>query len=148
MLDPETCWVADSGPGDTGGVRPGAGGGWRAAELMTSVYIILWSLSLARPPRRKLMMPHDHGVYNWSLTFYRNGRQLDLGESRSPTQVFQRNLLRVSLPLWAYLCAFRTEGDDGDGDDGDGDDGDDVDGDDGHSDDNGVGSGDHCIRST
>jgi hypothetical protein len=88
---------------------------------------------------------------------------LDLGESRSPTQIFQRNLLRVSHPLWAYVCAFRADrddgdgddgddgdGDDGDGDDGDGDDGDgdDGDGDDGDSDDDGVGSGDHSTRST
>jgi len=78
---------------------------------------------------------------------------LDLGESRSPTQIFQRNLLRVSHPLWAYVCAFGPDGDDGDGDDGDGDDGDDGDGDDGDSDDgdsddDGVGSGDHSTRST
>jgi len=88
-------------------------------------------------------MPHDHGVDNRSLRFCRNGGQLDLGESRSPTQIFQRNLLRVSHPLWAYVCAFGADGDDGDGDDGD-----DGDGDDGDSDDDGVGSGDHSTRST
>jgi hypothetical protein len=52
------------------------------------------------------MMPHDHGVDNCSLRFCRNGRQLDLGESRSPTQIFQRNLLLASHGLWAYVCAF------------------------------------------
>jgi len=51
-------------------------------------------------------MPHDHGVDNCSLRFCRNGRQLDLGESRSPTQIFQRNLLLASHGLWAYVCAF------------------------------------------
>ena len=51
-------------------------------------------------------MPHGNGVYNCSLRFCRNGRQLDLGESRSPTQIFQRNLLPASHRLWAYVCAF------------------------------------------
>jgi len=31
---------------------------------------------------------------------------LDLGESRSPTQIFQQNLLLASHGLWAYVCAF------------------------------------------
>jgi len=31
---------------------------------------------------------------------------LDLGESRSPTQIFQQNLLPASHQLWAYECAF------------------------------------------
>jgi hypothetical protein len=31
---------------------------------------------------------------------------LDIGESRSPTQIFQRNLLLASHRLWAYVCAF------------------------------------------
>jgi hypothetical protein len=31
---------------------------------------------------------------------------LDLGESRSPTQIFQENLLLASHGLWAYVCAF------------------------------------------
>ena len=35
-----------------------------------------------------------------------NGRQLDLGESRSPTQIFLLNLLLASHRLWAYLCTF------------------------------------------
>ena len=51
-------------------------------------------------------MPHDHGVDNCSLRFCRNGGQLDLGESRSPTQIFQRNLLLASHGLWAYVCVF------------------------------------------
>jgi len=52
------------------------------------------------------MMPHTHGVDNCSLRFRRKGRQLDLGESRSPTQIFQRNLVPTSHRLWAYVCAF------------------------------------------
>jgi hypothetical protein len=51
-------------------------------------------------------MPHDHGVDNCSHRFCRNGRQLELGESRSPTQIFQRNLLLASHGLWAYVRAF------------------------------------------
>jgi hypothetical protein len=31
---------------------------------------------------------------------------LDLGESRSPTQIFQWNLLLAFNGLWAYVCAF------------------------------------------
>jgi hypothetical protein len=31
---------------------------------------------------------------------------LDLGESRSPTEIFQQNLLPASHRLWAYVCAF------------------------------------------
>jgi hypothetical protein len=31
---------------------------------------------------------------------------LDLGESRSPTQIFQQNLLPTSHRLWAYVRAF------------------------------------------
>jgi len=87
-------------------------------------------------------MPHGHGVDNCSLRFYKKGRQLDLGESRSPTQIFQWNLLLASHRLWVYVCAFGADGDDGDGDDGD----DDGVGDDG--DDDGVGDGDHSTRST
>jgi hypothetical protein len=51
-------------------------------------------------------MPHSHGVYNCSLRFCRKGRQLELGESRSPTQIFKQNLLPASHQLWAYVCAF------------------------------------------
>jgi len=51
-------------------------------------------------------MPHVHGVDNCSLRFCRKGRQLDLGESKSPTQIFQRDLLPASHRLWAYVCAF------------------------------------------
>jgi len=52
-------------------------------------------------------MSHGHGVDNCSRRFCRKSRQLDLGESRSPTQIFQWNLLLASHRLWAYVCAFR-----------------------------------------
>jgi len=51
-------------------------------------------------------MPHGHGVDNCSLRYCRKGRQLDLGESRSPTQIVEQNLLPASHRLWAYVCAF------------------------------------------
>ena len=63
---------------------------------------------------------------------------MDLGESRSLTQIFWWNLLLTSDWLWAYECSFGAHGEDGNGDDGDGDDGDD----------DGVGDGDHCTRRT
>jgi len=90
-------------------------------------------------------MLHGHGVDNCSLRFCKKGRQLDLGESRSPTQIFQWNLLLASHRPWVNVCAFRADGDDGDGDDGDGDDGD---GDEGDDDGVGDGDGNHSTRST
>jgi len=52
------------------------------------------------------MMPHGHGVDYCSIKFRRKGRQFDLGVSRSPTQIFQRNLVPTFYQLWAYVCAF------------------------------------------
>jgi len=78
-------------------------------------------------------MPHGYGVDNCSLRFCKKCRQLDLGESRSLTQNFQWNVLRASHRLWVYVCAFGTDGNDGNGDD---------------SDDDGVGDSDHRTRST
>jgi len=51
-------------------------------------------------------MPHGHAVDNCILRFCRKGRQLDLGESRFPTQIFQRNQLAGSRLFRAYVCAF------------------------------------------
>jgi hypothetical protein len=51
------------------------------------------------------MIPQGHGVDNCSLRFCRKGRQLDLGESRSPTQFSQQNLQPVSRRFWAYVYA-------------------------------------------
>jgi len=34
---------------------------------------------------------------------------VDLGESRSRNQIFQRNLLPASHRLWAYVCALGPE---------------------------------------
>ena len=86
-------------------------------------------------------MPHSHGVHNCSLSFGRKGRQLDLRESRSLTQIFQRNLLLAHHRLWEYVYTFVADCEDSNGDDGDGDDGDD-------GDDDGVGDGGHPTRST
>jgi len=77
-----------------------------AAKIIMSVDIIVWTLSLARQLRRDLTMPHGHGGDNCSLGFCRKARQLDRGESRSPTQIFQWNLLPASHWLWVYVCAF------------------------------------------
>jgi hypothetical protein len=46
--------------------------------------------------RRNLIMPYDYGVDNCSFRFWRDGRELDLGESRSPIQIAQRNLVVAS----------------------------------------------------
>ena len=80
-------------------------------------------------------MLHGHGVNNRRLRFPKKGRQLDLGESRSRTQIVQWNLLLASDRLWVYVCALSADGDDVDGED---------------SDDDGVsnGDGDHSTRST
>jgi hypothetical protein len=51
-------------------------------------------------------MSHCHGVDNCSLRFCRKGRQLNLGESRSPSPIFQWNLQPASHQLWAYVYAF------------------------------------------
>jgi len=55
-------------------------------------------------------MPHGHGVDNCSLRFCREGRQLDLGESRSPSQIFQRNLLPVLVMVIIVLEVLRQVG--------------------------------------
>ena len=34
------------------------------------------------------------------------GRQFDYGVSRSPTQIFQQNLVLAFHQFWAYVCAF------------------------------------------
>ena len=95
---------------------------------MTLVDIIVGTLFSVRPPRRDLAMPHGHGVDNCSLRFSMNSRQLNLGESRSPSQSFQWNLLLASHRLWVYMWTLGVDGDDGD--------------------DDGVGDGDHSTRTT
>jgi len=90
-----------------GGGWPVADGAWRiVAEIMTSVDIIVWTLSSAHPPWQDLTIPHGHGVESCSLRLHRKGRQFELGESRAPTQIFQRNLLPNSHRLWASVCTF------------------------------------------
>jgi hypothetical protein len=51
-------------------------------------------------------MSHGHGVDNCCLRFCRKGRQLKLGESRSPTQIFRWNLHSVFHRFWA--CVYTS----------------------------------------
>jgi len=89
------------------GVRCVADGKQRmAAEIMTFIDIMVWTFSLAGPAWQDLTMPDGHCVDNCSVRFCRKGRQFELGESRSPTPIFQRNLLLASHQLWVYVCAF------------------------------------------
>jgi len=87
VLDPVTWWVAGARPREEGD-------GWHmVAEIMTPVNIIVQISSSPCPLRRDLTMIHGQGVDNCSLRFGRKGSQLDLGVSRSPTQISRRNLL-------------------------------------------------------
>jgi len=96
-------YLVGGGRREACGVWQVAGGRWRIlAEIMTSVDMVVCTLSLARPPWQDLTMLQGHGVDNCSLRFCRKGRQLDLAESRSPTQFSQRNVQPVSRRFWAY----------------------------------------------
>jgi len=77
-----------------------------AAEIMTSVDTIDWTLLLARPPQQNLTMPHGHGVDNCSPPFCTYSRQSDLRVSWSLSQMFQRKLLPTSHRLWEDMYAF------------------------------------------
>jgi hypothetical protein len=82
------------------------GGRWHMlAAVMTYIDIVVRTLSLVWPPWQDLMTPQGHDVDNYSLRFCRKGRQLDLGESRCPTQFSLRNLQLVSHRFWAYAYA-------------------------------------------
>jgi len=107
VLDPETCWVAGARHQEMGGGWRIAGSRWHiVAECMMSADIIVWILHLVQPPWQDFMMPHGHSFYNCSLQFRRKGRQFELGESWSPTQIFQQNLLLPSHQSGVYVCAF------------------------------------------
>jgi hypothetical protein len=77
-----------------------------ATEIMTPIDIILCTMHLDWPPQRDLTTPHGHGVDNCSPLFGTKGRQLDLGVSRYPTQIFQRNMLSACHRSWADMSAF------------------------------------------
>jgi hypothetical protein len=88
--------------GEAGAGRLVAGGGSRVAvggwllavaEIIRSIYIITCILLFVPPPRQDLTIPHSHDVDNCSLRFYKTGRQWNVGESRSPTQILQWNLM-------------------------------------------------------
>ena len=51
-------------------------------------------------------MSQSHGIDNCSIQLCMKGRSLDLGESRSLTQIVQRNLLPASHRLWVYVYGF------------------------------------------
>jgi hypothetical protein len=67
-------------------------------------------------------MSHGHGVDNCSLGFCRKGRQLNLEESRSPTQ-FSSKICSPLLIDFGRICkhSVKADGDCDDCDDGDGD---------------------------
>jgi hypothetical protein len=51
-------------------------------------------------------MLHGHGVDNCCIHFGRKGGKFPLEKSRSPTQIFQQNLVSASHQMWAYVCKF------------------------------------------
>jgi len=53
------------------------------AEIMTPVDIIVWTIIFTSPQWSDLTIPHGQDIDNSSLWFFKNGRQLNLGESRS-----------------------------------------------------------------
>jgi len=63
------------------------------AELMALVGMIVQTISGARPSRSDCVVPLGHDIDNCSLKCCRKDTQLDHGESRSPTQILQQNLL-------------------------------------------------------
>ena len=71
------------------GDRWWAVGGWwyRVAKILMSVEIIVWTDASAWPQCPDFTLPYGHGVYNWKLRFCWKGRQLDIWESRSHTQI-------------------------------------------------------------
>jgi len=110
------------------------GGRWVVvAKGMMSANIRVWIVCAVQAPWQDLMVPYGYGVGNCSLRFCRRGRHFNGGESRSPTQIFQQNLLLAFHSFWADVCAFRA---------------DDVDGDANDCDANGVGDGNCSTRST
>ena len=62
-------------------------------RITTSVIIIVWTIFLAWPLWRDLMMPHGHGIDNCCRTSCRKWRQLHLAVSRPTTKIFLRNLV-------------------------------------------------------
>jgi len=52
------------------------------------------------------MMPYGHGDYNCRLRFCRKGTQLDIGETRSQTQIRQQHLLLAFHQLYEHALTF------------------------------------------
>jgi len=76
------------------------------AEMMTLVNLIVGTVSLAQPRWQDLTMPHGHRVDHSTLRICRKGKQFDHEESRSPTQIFKRNIVPACHRLWAYVRAI------------------------------------------
>jgi len=55
------------------------------------------------------MIPQNYWVYNCSYSFFKEGRQLDLRESRSPIQFPPQSLQPVSHQFWAHVCTVDLE---------------------------------------
>jgi hypothetical protein len=121
MIDCESSWVADDWHQKAWGRWHIVGSVWCAvcgawcvvdggqhmvAELMMLVDIMVWTWPFAHPLWQVLTIPYGHHVENCSHRIHSSGRQFELGESRYPTQIFNRNLLPACYQLWAYVRAF------------------------------------------
>jgi len=83
-----------------------AGSGWHIlTEIIISVDKVVRYFSLVCPPRHNFMMADGHGVENCSLRFCKKGEQLDLGKSKSRTQLSLWKLEQLSPQFW-YVWAF------------------------------------------
>jgi hypothetical protein len=56
----------------------GSSGGQIMAEIITSINIKVWTISLLCPPQWDLAMPHSYGIDNRNFKFGRKSRKLDL----------------------------------------------------------------------
>jgi len=114
VLDLETCWVAVACHQEGGGCWCMAGGQWLVAcsrlcivvEIIILVESIDWIECLVQWLQLDLTMAYRHAVDNGGHRFCRAGRQWNLGESRSSTQIFKWDLQCTSHWFWPYVCTF------------------------------------------
>lgn len=107
-----------------------------AVKHMMPAHIIVWMLLLPWPPWWDLSISHCHCVVHRRLKFCRKCRQLNLGESRTPSHIFPWNVLLTYRKLWWFLRAFMAKSDDGHNHDSNRYDGDD----------DATSDGDHCTK--
>ena len=69
-------------------------GGHIVAEIIMSINITVWTISLLCPPQWDLAMPHSYGIDNHKYRFSRKSRKLDCR-----TQMFWQNLLPAASRL-------------------------------------------------